>query len=108
MVKPHGSSPWHKRQRRDAAMRVARAEKHERRRTKVKMREPLSWTCHICGEERPDELIAVMKADASGPDLPPGTIGRNYRYCTDKVECVIGAREKVTQVQSGGIDALVD
>ncbi len=51
------------------------------------------WDCHVCGDERPDDVIGVFKVDTSAENgLPPGTMVQNIRYCTDKPECVIGAR----------------
>lgn len=48
----------------------------------------LTWTCHICGEERPDEKISVYKKDISEDhNLPEGTMEHNVRYCNDKLEC---------------------
>lgn len=48
-----------------------------------------SWTCHICGEERPDSLIGV--ATGFIKDLPGAQI--NIRYCRDKFECEKSANE---------------
>lgn len=56
------------------------------------MMENLTWTCHICGVERPDALIAVKKHDRSaGMNLPPGTWNENVRYCVDKPDCAAKA-----------------
>jgi hypothetical protein len=46
------------------------------------------WTCHVCGEERPDDKISVFSTDV--------TIGRvqarqNVRYCNDRQACISGA-----------------
>ena len=48
-----------------------------------------SWTCHICGEERPDEKISVYITDLSkSKNLPIGTFKQNVRYCNDKEDCI--------------------
>jgi hypothetical protein len=53
----------------------------------------LTWTCHICGEERPDEKISVRTADLSGEhNFPPGTMKQNVRYCNDRPACIEGAK----------------
>jgi len=53
----------------------------------------LSWTCHICGENRPDAKISVFKTDLSAKhNLPPGTVMQNTRYCNDNSDCVEGAK----------------
>ena len=52
----------------------------------------LTWTCHICGEERPDERISVyssMKALSSGIEMK-----QNVRYCNDRAECIEGAKTR--------------
>lgn len=47
-----------------------------------------TWTCHICGDERPDVRISVYSFPIDG--LPNAT--RNVRYCNDRPECFRGAR----------------
>lgn len=48
----------------------------------------LSWTCHICGEERPDAKISVYKSDISEDyNLPDGIMFQNVRYCNDNIDC---------------------
>ncbi len=56
------------------------------------LKEPLTWTCHICGEERPDDKISVV----TKPMIINGqTVGeQNIRYCNDKVECIKGDQRK--------------
>lgn len=52
-----------------------------------------SWTCHICGEKRPDACISVFTRDTSVDyNLPYGTIKENVRYCNDKEECTEKAK----------------
>jgi hypothetical protein len=56
--------------------------------------EELTWPCMVCGDERPDAVIAVAKRD-----LPPRLGGANWpvgfsapqfnvRYCTDRPDRV--------------------
>lgn len=49
----------------------------------------LTWTCHICGDERPDARISVFKK----PSVLPGgaTMTQNVRYCNDRPDCLAGA-----------------
>jgi hypothetical protein len=54
----------------------------------------LTWTCHVCGDERPDSMIAVAVHDLSADHgMPPGTIQRNVRYCADRRDCIRAAHE---------------
>jgi hypothetical protein len=48
----------------------------------------LTWTCHVCGDERPDEAISVHKNLAV---LGGITITQNIRYCNDRPGCAAGA-----------------
>lgn len=48
----------------------------------------LTWTCHICGAQRPDGQIAVMSRDTSAEyGLPEGTMRQNVRYCANNPSC---------------------
>lgn len=48
----------------------------------------LTWTCHVCGKERPDARISVVKTDMSDQyGLPLGTVEQNVRYCNDNALC---------------------
>lgn len=51
-----------------------------------------TWKCHVCGQERPDDKIAVHSRSR-----PVGTNGivfqENIRYCNDRVMCIEGAGE---------------
>lgn len=49
----------------------------------------LTWTCHICKEERPDAQIAVMKHPLiiNGQQVAE----QNVRYCSDRPACATGA-----------------
>lgn len=54
----------------------------------------LTWTCHVCGDERPDQLISVRTRDISDRfHLPPGTAQENVRYCNDRAACVDGSKD---------------
>lgn len=49
----------------------------------------LTWTCHICKDERPDRKISVHKRDISAQMcLPAGTWTENVRYCNDRESCI--------------------
>ena len=49
----------------------------------------LTWTCHICKEERPDDKISVMKKSLG---IPGVEATENIRYCNDRKECIDGAK----------------
>ena len=50
--------------------------------------EAVTWTCHICKEERPDEKIAVRKKPVIGLNgIPSRIFSENVRYCVDKPSC---------------------
>lgn len=46
----------------------------------------LTWTCHICKKERPDDKISVV----TKPLIISGTVvgGQNVRYCNDNNDCI--------------------
>lgn len=46
-----------------------------------------TWTCHACGNERPDERINVYSFPLK--DLPGAEI--NFRYCNDRPPCLEAA-----------------
>ena len=52
-----------------------------------------TWTCHICGEERPDEKISALAKPLiiNGQVVPGGE--QNIRYCNDRPACIEGAKE---------------
>jgi hypothetical protein len=53
----------------------------------------LTWTCHVCGQERPDDKIRVYTTDLSSEwGLEHGTLRQNVRYCEDNADCVIKAQ----------------
>ncbi|MGH2621970.1 MAG: hypothetical protein ACRDHG_15580 [Anaerolineales bacterium] len=49
----------------------------------------LTWTCHVCGEERPDRFISVLSRPLN---IPGVTAQENIRYCNDRESCVAGAQ----------------
>lgn len=54
-----------------------------------------TWTCHVCGKERPDAYISVRTIDMSSEyKLPVGTVKQNVRYCNDNFDCAQGSRTK--------------
>lgn len=51
----------------------------------------LTWTCHICKRERPDERISVVTKPLK---INGKTVGQqNIRYCNDNPECAAAATE---------------
>ena len=49
----------------------------------------LTWTCHVCKEERPDACISVFKTIIT---LKGGvTMQQNVRYCNDRKACIENA-----------------
>lgn len=50
----------------------------------------LTWTCHVCKEERPDAKIGVHseKRILNGVEFQT-----NVRYCVDRESCRDGARD---------------
>lgn len=52
--------------------------------------ERLTWTCHVCGDERPDDKISVAihkHIDGNGIHYD-----ENVRYCNDNPSCEKDAR----------------
>lgn len=48
-----------------------------------------TWTCHVCGDRRPDAKISVHKKQK---ELAPGIpVDTNIRYCNDRATCIQGA-----------------
>tara|TARA_Y100000310_G_scaffold94351_1_gene91970 strand:- start:308 stop:511 length:204 start_codon:yes stop_codon:yes gene_type:complete len=48
----------------------------------------ITWSCHICKTNRPDNKIDVKTTDLSSElKLPYGTIKQNVRYCNDNKDC---------------------
>ena len=53
------------------------------------MFEELTWTCHVCKEERPDNKISVLKKPL---EIGGFTGSENIRYCNDRQACIDGAK----------------
>lgn len=52
----------------------------------------MTWTCHICKEERPDSFISVKRKPLVGANgVPSRIITENVRYCNDRPTCSSGA-----------------
>jgi len=49
----------------------------------------MTWTCHVCGDERPDEFISVAKHKHLYPN--GFEIQNNVRYCNDRKACRVAA-----------------
>jgi hypothetical protein len=48
-----------------------------------------TWTCHVCGDVRPDEFISVAKHKHLYPN--GFEIQNNVRYCNDRKTCRVAA-----------------
>lgn len=46
----------------------------------------LHWTCHVCGEYRPDAVMGVLTTHWRSPVGIPVT--QHVRYCKDRPACV--------------------
>lgn len=54
--------------------------------------EGLTWKCHVCGAERPDEKISVHKeSEWAGVPGMRFEVAANVRYCNDREACCAGA-----------------
>lgn len=53
-----------------------------------------TWTCHVCGDERPDAQISVLSTYVRPPHWKPGwpPVQQNVRYCNDRPACIEGAK----------------
>ena len=49
-----------------------------------------TWTCHVCGKERPDAAISVYSTTKYIGTIP---VKQNVRYCNDDPKCIEGARD---------------
>lgn len=59
----------------------------------------LTWTCHVCRDERPDRFISVLSTKRT---MPSGVeLTENVRYCNDRPACVEGA-EHITWTERKG------
>lgn len=53
----------------------------------------MTWTCHVCGDERTDAKISVAKYKGKRGKLAYGIpVGYNVRFCNDRPECEAGTR----------------
>jgi hypothetical protein len=52
---------------------------------------PLTWTCMVCGDTRPDALIAVAHRPIEGLEQYFPDSVCNVRHCTDRPACVADA-----------------
>lgn len=50
---------------------------------------PMTWVCHVCGRERPDDAINVLKKPVVVAGQELGT--QSIRYCNDNRKCLQGA-----------------
>lgn len=48
----------------------------------------LEWTCHVCGDERPDDKISVYSQTTTTNGIE---VKQNVRYCNDRQSCIEGA-----------------
>ncbi len=62
----------------------------------------IKWTCHICGELRPDDKISVLTKPLIINGQAAGE--QNIRYCNDKADCAAGAQdfEHIKPIQTEG------
>lgn len=51
----------------------------------------LTWTCHICKKERPDDKISVYTRPLAVGGRIVGE--ENVRHCNDNEDCIKKARE---------------
>jgi len=51
-----------------------------------------TWTCHVCGKERPDARISVYSSTIFLDDQNQITAQQNVRYCNDNPKCVEAAK----------------
>jgi len=55
----------------------------------------LTWTCHICGDDRPDNKISVAQHKINYGQ-------RNVRYCNDNADCEAQAKDRNQWVDEDG------
>ena len=46
----------------------------------------LTWKCHICGEDRPDDKISIRTSPLIINGREMGS--QNIRYCNDNNDCI--------------------
>lgn len=52
----------------------------------------LTWTCHICGDTKPDDKISVFSKPLIIDGVDTGG-QQNIRYCNDNQQCIDGAKD---------------
>jgi len=58
-----------------------------------------TFKCNVCGRERQESFIDVLKKDRSAEwGLPEGSFTENIKFCNDNPACFFGA-EKVRLVK---------
>lgn len=57
----------------------------------------LTWTCMVCGAERPDHKISVVSKEGELGNTR-ATWKVNVRYCNDSDECFQGAGVKADEM----------
>jgi hypothetical protein len=62
----------------------------------------LSWTCHVCGENRPDSAISVAHRPLRGMEDRYPQVRFNARYCNDRIECITVATADGAWPPEGG------
>ncbi len=50
----------------------------------------LTWSCHVCGDIRPDDRISVQSNKVM---IGAVEAQENIRYCNDKPTCIEGSKE---------------
>ncbi len=51
----------------------------------------LTWSCHVCGRERPDAMISVKSRRVMF--YGGVTAQENVRHCNDRQSCIDGAED---------------
>lgn len=55
----------------------------------------VTWSCLVCGQERPDEAIGVTHQPVPGAEhLFPHSVRYNVRHCIDQPACVLVASRR--------------
>ncbi len=65
----------------------------------------LTWTCHVCGDERPDRFILVHKSKWKRNGIE---IQENIRYCRDRLDCADAAPFKTFMREQENTDIMPD
>jgi hypothetical protein len=60
----------------------------------------LTWTCHVCKQERPDRFISVLSTTVVNPRGVEMNV--NVRYCNDQGACTLGAPDVAFRWEVGG------